>query len=297
MSDTQDLVLTDAQISAIYAELATLHVDLDDDPLLYGPKRLNGKIAETRKLLTRCEQFFLELNRRLHGCQREHRKHTALLDMQKQDMLANDPDVRSGRNIADRDAIAAIKLRPQIEAVHKLEAATTDLTTVLVVVKAKRLDLKDLQNRLKDQIKVCQDEIGLGGRWGSARPANATTVLPEPGQLGSEPPRAGASDEISDMFAQIDAELARPQPEPEPAPAETGLALDLDAIDAAVWVSENFGAEPVDQEPEVPAPVSVETVLVSSAPQADVDSALDDLIVEEPRQTGFDDMGLDLILG
>lgn len=274
-------MLTDDEISMVYAELATLHVDLDDDPLLYGPKRLNGKIAQTRKHLTRCEQIFLELSRRLHGCQREHRKQTALLEMSKQDLLANDPEVRAGRNIADRDAIAAIKLRPQIEQTQKLETATTDLETVMTVVKAKRLDLKDLQNRLKDQIKVCQDEIGLGARWGSAKPASEGTPELATGQLGATAPKVGAAEQIDAMFAEIDNELANAQlPDP---PAEI--------IVPDMIRSEQVQETTVQDTPTAPP---VEVILVGTATQGTTDEALDSLDLED--QT-FNDNDFDLILG
>ena len=253
-----DLFLTDSNIVQIYEELATLHVELDDDPLLYGPKRLNGKIAQTRAMLTRCEQIFLELSRRLHGCQREHRKQNALLDMAKQDLLANDPEVRAGRNIADRDAIAAIKLRPQIELTQKLETATTDIETILTVVKAKRMDIKDLQNRLKDQIKVCQDEIGLGARWGSSTPPSVSAPSLVTGQQGYTPPKVGESDPL---FAEIDRELASLPPPPE-----------------EILVSQDM--------------LETDKVLVATATQADADEALDGLADDN----SLSDFNLDLIL-
>jgi len=258
------LFLTDGEITQIYEELATLHVELDDDPLLYGPKRLNGKIAQTRKMLTRCEQIFLELSRRLHGCQREHRKHTALLDMSKQDLLANDPEVRSGRNIADRDAIAAIKLRPQIELTQKLETATTDIETILTVVKAKRADIKDLQNRLKDQIKVCQDEIGLGSRWGSANPPQETSPTLVAGQH-SQAPKVGSDDQLSEIFAAIDLELEKTAP--------SSLVEDEDEGVVEKAVSHK--------------------ILAPTATQSDADLALDGLDTE----IGQSDFNLDSILG
>jgi hypothetical protein len=37
----------------------------------------------------------------------------------------------------------------------------------MTVIKAKRTDLKDLQGRLRDQLKLCQEQISLGQRWGS----------------------------------------------------------------------------------------------------------------------------------
>lgn len=269
-TDTQNLTLSDEEIGMIYAELAVLQVDLDEDPLLYGPKRLNGKIAQTRTLLTRCEQIFLELSRRLHGCQREHRKQTALLEMQKQDLLANDPEVRSGRNIADRDAIAAIKLRPQIEKSQKLETATIDLETVLAVVKVKRADIKDIQNRLKDQIKVCQDEIGLGARWGSATPSVAVPLVP--GQYVHTPPKVGTADQMDALLGEIDKELADGLlPDP---PAEIFVPLD-DAPNAFKQAT--------------PPSSSVGEILIATASQEKTDDALDAIDLDsDPTAEDFD---------
>lgn len=279
ITDTNTLTLSDEDIGNVYSELATLHVDLDDDPLLYGPKRLNGKIAQTRKMLTRCEQIFLELSRRLHGCQREHRKHTALLDMSKQDMLANDPEVRAGRNIADRDAIAAIKLRPQIEQVQRLETATIDLETVLTVVKAKRLDIKDLQNRLKDQIKVCQDEIGLGARWGSAKPTFEANQELTTGQLGTTAPRVSASIQMDALMDEIDKELGESLPPP---PEE----IFVDLKDG------QQGQNSAEREPTPLAP-PVEDILIATATQAKTDDALDALDLDSVGEPN----DFDLLLG
>lgn len=329
MTDTQDLTLTDAEIGNIYEELATLHVELDDDPLLYGPKRLNGKIAQTRKMLTRCEQIFLELSRRLHGCQREHRKQAALLEMLKQDLLANDPEVRAGRNIADRDATAAIKLRPQIEEAQKLEEATTDLGTVLVVVKAKRMDIKDMQNRLKDQIKICQEEIGLNGRWGSQTPDK--TPLLTPGQLGNTQPKVATSAQMGAMLDEIDAELAMPTPPPlltaEPEteddlPPEAEVEADAEPentppspqtpqTEMGTMMAEIDDILEAEGETEVPAttletveePATQDTptvplmeeVLRATATQTFADDALDALVLED-KQSGISDGAIDLIL-
>ena len=332
MTDTQGLTLTDTEIGGIYEELSTLHVDLDDDPLLYGPKRLNGKIAQTRKMLTRCEQIFLELSRRLHGCQREHRKQTALLEMLKQDLLANDPEVRAGRNIADRDATAAIKLRPQIEDAQKLEEATTDLGTVLVVVKAKRIDIKDMQNRLKDQIKICQEEIGMNGRWGSQTPDKTSPLTP--GQLGNTPPKVATSAQMGAMLDEIDAELAMPVP-PPPLTSDTGtedepddqippesdddqippesdptplipqtpqtemgamMAEIDDILESEAEVSPTtpeIVEEPVAQDSPTVSPMA--EVLVATATQTFADDALDALVLED-TQSGAIEGAIDMIL-
>ena len=63
--------------------------------------------------------------------------------------------------------------------VHTCEQLVQDIEAVIIVVKAKRSDLRDTQGRLRDQLRLCQQELDLGGRWGSKR-LNAPEL--EPGQ-------------------------------------------------------------------------------------------------------------------
>jgi hypothetical protein len=163
-------MLDPSHIEGLYASLGAMHVELDADPLELGPKRLNGKIAECRGLLSRCEKIFLDVSQTLHRYRRELRGASADFKLQMRELLTNDPEVRMGRNVTDREAIAANKLRVEAEEIDRLTANVEDLEAVLTVVRTKRADLKDIQGRLKDQLKVCQEEISLGGRWGRSLP-------------------------------------------------------------------------------------------------------------------------------
>ena len=62
-----------------------------------------------------------------------------------------------------------MKLRKEIEYLTSLEATVHNLEIILNMVKAKRSDLRDVQGRLKDQIKLCQEDIGIGRRWGQEK--------------------------------------------------------------------------------------------------------------------------------
>jgi hypothetical protein len=154
-------------VDSIFSMLSEMAVHLDDDPLQFGPKRLNGKIAEARGMLTECESIFLKVSQWLQKYRRTHRTLNTEMDLAKKDLYANDPEVRAGRNVADRDALATMKLRDQAQQLALVAQSQADLEAVLTVIKAKRADLKDVQARIRDQIKLCHDEIGLGARWGS----------------------------------------------------------------------------------------------------------------------------------
>jgi hypothetical protein len=155
-----------ARIESFYQELAGMQVELDADPLALGPKRINAKTAACRALLSRTERIFLEISQDLYWYKREHRMALADFELAVQELMSNDPEVRAGRNITDREAIAHTKLRADRERISVLQFACEDLDAVLSVVKVKRNDLKDIASRLRDQLKICQEEIGLGARWG-----------------------------------------------------------------------------------------------------------------------------------
>jgi hypothetical protein len=115
----------------------------------------------------------------------------------KKNLLTNDPEVRAGRNLADRDAIASMKLKDEVENVSHLESVLDDLETLVTVIKAKRSDLRDVQGRLRDQMRLCQEEIGLGGRWGSRVPPGVQI------DLNGEAPRENRTTlrDLQDIFS------------------------------------------------------------------------------------------------
>lgn len=154
-------------IDEVFGILIKMEVELDDNPLEYGPRRLNLKTSETRKRLAECEHLFLRVSGWLQKCRAAHRAAETNLELGKKHLLSNDPEVRSGRNVADRDALASMKLRAEVEELSKIRTVSEDLEAMLGVIKSKRIDLRDVQNRIRDQMRLCQEEIGLGGRWGS----------------------------------------------------------------------------------------------------------------------------------
>lgn len=172
-----DLPIVDEVIvDSIFREIESMNVALDNDPIEFGPKRLNNKVAESRDHLTRCEQLFVRVSHWLQLYKRAHRAAQLDFDLAMQDMLANDPEVRAGRNVKDRDAIATVKMRERREELDRLAITIQDLEALMTVIKSKRTDLKDSQGRLKDQIRLCQEEVGLGAKWGS-KSGNGTQIL------------------------------------------------------------------------------------------------------------------------
>ena len=160
-------MITQEYIDRIYNKLSEMDVQLDADPIEFGPSRLNFKVSEVRGFLSATEKIFMEVS---HNQQKLKR---SLLIRQTEDtleqtqLIANDPHVRSGRSQKEREALASTRLVHIQSKINDLFLSVHDLEDLIVVIKAKRSDLKDIQGRLRDQLKLCQEQIALGQRWGS----------------------------------------------------------------------------------------------------------------------------------
>lgn len=167
-------------VEQLYDQMHTMEVMLDDDPLQFGPKRLNNKIAELRNMLTELERIFNRSSKTLGEIKRQFRLVETKIALTKADLFANDPEVRAGRNVADREATASVKMAKLISQKMKLQCDIAEIEDLMTVVKAKRSDLRDTQSRLRDQIKLCHDEISLGSRWGDKKPTITLTPQVQP---------------------------------------------------------------------------------------------------------------------
>lgn len=262
---TTDALLSSDEVDAIYVRLGGLEVALDDDPLAYGPKRLQEKTSLCRKHLTECERIFLDVSRRLHKLKRELRAKKAALELSTKFLYAEDPEVRSGRNIADRDAFAAIKLKDEWMAVHTLTQQVEDMEAVMLVIKAKRSDLRDTQGRLRDQVRLCGQELELGGRWGTKRP-DAPELRPGQVAHGGDvddvlkliDEMGGVSGEVH-LGALDDDDEDDSEETPTEEPITGGFVNPDDTIDFGVFDDEDDEDTPASEPAPAPAPVVQET--------------------------------------
>ena len=231
-------------IDRVFDALETMEVELDENPLPYGPRRLNQKTAQARGFLTECEAEFLKISRWLQKYKSAVRSAETILLLSKKDLLSNDPEVRGGRNVADRDAMADVKLKDQVAEVARVRSVQEDLEILLTVIRAKRSDLRDVQGRLRDQIKLCQEEIGLGGRWGKRPPPGSKTPDLD------DSPKGDSLKELGQMFA---GEAPTPRQPPTGEVDPDSLLAEMDAfIAGGVDDEEEEEEEADDDEVEVP---------------------------------------------
>jgi len=308
---TAKALLSEDEVDEVYGRLETLQVELDPDPLIFGPKRLQEKIADSRRALGECERIYLDMSHRMHRLKRESRAKEAGLELATMKLFADDPEVRAPRNVKDREAHAAIKLKDEWLEVHQLNQAVMDHEALLVVIKAKRSDLRDTQARLRDQIRLCQTEVDLGGHWGTTDPRGGVPLVPGQGV-------APSTDGLEEMMAEMDGEFHRgdlPEDEEEEdegcpvcsgeGPCEHEIEFDLTGTWCADCGKPQFdtpsgiccpdghgGADsldnPPDQEPDPEPEVAPEPEPQPAPPDSDIGDALDALLESDlvPKAEG-----------
>ena len=173
-------------INNVYTNLSKMDLELDPDPIEFGPSKLNNKTAEARKYLSQTEKVFMEVSQNLHKYKRDLLISETQYSLEETKLMANDPHVRSGRSQQEREALASTQLVHIQSKINSCKLAVHDLEDVLKVVKAKRTDLKDIQGRLRDQLKLCQEQISLGQRWGQKVDKVIAGDLLSVDDLGSE---------------------------------------------------------------------------------------------------------------
>lgn len=173
-------------INGVYQKLSMMDVELDPDPIEFGPSKLNNKTAEARKFLSQTEKIFMQVSQNLHKFKRDLLISETQYDLEETKLMANDPHVRSGRSQQEREALASTQLVHIQSKINSCKLAVHDLEDVLKVIKAKRSDLKDLQGRIRDQLKLCQEQIALGQRWGQKVDKNIAGEILSVDDLGSE---------------------------------------------------------------------------------------------------------------
>jgi hypothetical protein len=208
LSETTDLEYAEY----VFTELEKLQVSLDSDPMFFGPARLNEKIFQSTAALSQCERIFADAIRKQHECRRKETQLSAALKLEKDNLFATDPEVRAGRNVSDREALANTKLMDMIKEIQGLELTLQSLEMAITLIVAKRRDLLGIRSALKQQHQLCQEELGIGRKWG--RTLERLTIMPDkPSPVRTEETEADEDDDKS--LIEIDQLLGLSNDEPK----------------------------------------------------------------------------------
>jgi hypothetical protein len=195
-------LVDDERIQDTYEELKGMQLELDPDPIEYGPRRFNTRIAAVRSMLNRVEQLSLQASEDLHYFKRIINAKKGIYELEKRELMVKDPTCRVGRSQGEREALADVRLRAQIEEIQELEASAHDLETLMLSIRSKRTDLKDGQSRMRDQMKMIEHDISMGARWGNRDAPSLSAVA------------GSAGEDLDTLLAKVDTTLGWEGDEP-----------------------------------------------------------------------------------
>ena len=171
------------------------------------PRVFQNKILQMRKVREELEKIRHQLLSARMVPDRKLRYLSEEIDLMSSHLRANDPDVRSGRNIKEQDALVAEKIQDLLEEQSMYRIVLSDIDLTLDVLKYKVADAKDAQYQMRALEKVWSDEkkgsYGFGfGVTGDDNP------LPEPYGMdeNSEPEKRSSLDDLDDL--ELDDELS-----------------------------------------------------------------------------------------
>lgn len=282
MSESKGSVqgITPEATQIIYDEMLAMEVKLDENPLIYGPKRLNEKMAKARNYLTRVQEFYLQVHRVAHTLKAAQRASESVLEVQVMHLIATDPMVRAGSSQKVKEALAYHKLRDEMDEKVALDLAVLDVNMVLEAIKMKKRDLAATITGIRDQIKLCQTEVSLNARWGSQKPPEEIDTEPKPDLIAS----AMAVDSVDDLLDDLGVDVSVPARDDLVGPEEEEVVSEPEPA-AAPEPDPDPDPEPVvaaTPEPE-PAPTTTvveevqdpEVAFAGTASEAEIDSFLD----------------------
>jgi len=284
------------RLEDVYDELKRMTVRLDPNPIALGPVRFQNRIAKVRSMLTRVEQIFLQASEDLHWYTRATRSKRLLYELERRDLMVNDPKCRMGRSQGEREDLANNKLRPQIEEIEDLAARAEDLEILMAAIKSRRTDLKDSQGRMRDQMKLIEHDLGMGARWGKAAPDTDTDAslndinsllssVDDSVDFPDEDDDAEAAEEEETVEEETDEEIVVEDDHDDPAPV-AGNVIEFHAADLDVEedvVEESADGESDDEESEDPSYDDIEEPLIPDE-DAEGDLPEDDHSSEETDQ-------------
>lgn len=162
----EDLEVLDQDwLEQSYSSLEAFVLELDANPLDYGPSRLVEKIHRLRYMQNEVEKMITKAAHALSRVEQHILSLEAIYDTEKDYLLATDPHIGSGRSAADRQARVNVKLRKLVGKIRDAQAQKMALTTIHGLLLSKRSSLNATNSQINAQIKLINQEISLGAKW------------------------------------------------------------------------------------------------------------------------------------
>lgn len=191
--------MNEERAAEIVDRISEMEIELDYDPIQRGPKFLNNQIAQCRNYINEVQNFARECQMLLRKLEHDLRVGKTDYELQFNDLMANDPEIKSLRtnSKADREAVACTRLQAEQRSINDLQLSLVDIGHIVTIITAKLHELKDVNRDIRLQRQLIQSEIETGAMWGNDIEHDAHHV--DMGTMSFEdPPKGGKKAPLQD---------------------------------------------------------------------------------------------------
>jgi hypothetical protein len=173
------------RIQFIYAELEKYQIALHHDPITVGPKYLQDSIATCRNYINAVTGLLMEVLNEKTLVGRELRALKAAYEVDFDNHMANNEQVKRQPNIKDRESLVRTILREQWQSIQAKDGELQDVLMVEKAVRHRHNELRDTMADIRTQKGLIQSEIDTGAMYGDERNARGPAVT-TPEEIGDE---------------------------------------------------------------------------------------------------------------
>ena len=270
-------MLTEQRVDEIFAEMDRYVLELANEPGMLGPQYFQDIIATCRGYLNNVSLVVSELNREKLSVSGELRRLEAIYALESDNLLSNDPRVKTLASIEDRKATVGFILRDQRIRMNELKDRMHSLDAVGKLVAYRNRELHSTMTAIKDQRRLMQTELATGAFYGDERSFK--------GQV-----REGNGLSFDDELSAADLEDLITEPDPENAeePEVVATASEPDLENPQIVQEKVVPASA----PEVRPAIVVAPITASTEPADDMLSFLEgsggappQAVVEQPKNS------------
>jgi hypothetical protein len=243
---------TEARIDTIFKEMNSYVLELASEPGMLGPQYFQDIIAKCRGYLNNVSLVISELNREKLTLSSELRKLEALYELEYDNLLANDENVRRLANIEDRKSTANFHLRRQRQEMTIIKDQLHSVDSVSKVVAHRSRELHATMNAIKDQRRLMQTELSTGAFYGDERTSKGKDKLPSvEDDISVEELALLMQDPVSEPAKVREPDPVVKEPDPDNSPILQEKASEANLLQEKVPVAAQVVADAPPTEEEI----------------------------------------------
>jgi hypothetical protein len=179
------------RIQQIIKRMDEIYVKLDPNPIRLGPSYIHEKLTMCSDFLQEIENIFAEIFTEEMDKRKSLNQKEQLYQLELEEKLAKDPEVRKQKSMSDREAFAKSLLRDLEKEIHQLETELLDLSHLKKIINLKNKQLKRANSDIRLQNDAIKSAIKLGTDW-SDKEVGYTDV--------NKPNKMNVVDDVSDSI-------------------------------------------------------------------------------------------------